>query len=333
MCTCNSTHMHKSQLTVYERSRRRDPTRTLTLRRNFARNFSRRIRTVRGMIRHAVVTQDVFDLKQTRPTVMQDFKLTVNVDSGLNPKQFRGMSIFEKIRQFMRWIHRIISRVVFGTEDFEDEQNRKDKSWMANYINQAYKRGIKHANDDLQENGYDVPTIQSRGGLDAIARSLGYASVAALLMSKIVDKIKEAATAAKNGIQDLLANALEAGDSAGVIASKLNHIMGGGKTKQRIRDSVRGVVGRFKSFFNRTQTTARTETVNAHHKGTYKEYKENGAEKVQVYAELQTAGDDKVCPDCLALEEQGPMPIEQTQDLIPVHPGCRCTLKVVPPSS
>jgi hypothetical protein len=40
--------------------------------------------------------------------------------------------------------------------------------------------------------------------------------------------------------------------------------------------------------------------------------------------EVLTAGDDKVCEDCQDISEGGPYLIEEARDKIPAHPNCRC---------
>jgi hypothetical protein len=39
---------------------------------------------------------------------------------------------------------------------------------------------------------------------------------------------------------------------------------------------------------------------------------------------LQTAEDNKVCPRCEEIEEDGPYTIREARKLIPAHPNCRC---------
>jgi hypothetical protein len=41
---------------------------------------------------------------------------------------------------------------------------------------------------------------------------------------------------------------------------------------------------------------------------------------------IVTAGDDRVCPICIAISEAGPYPIAQARGLIPAHVSCRCRL-------
>lgn len=41
---------------------------------------------------------------------------------------------------------------------------------------------------------------------------------------------------------------------------------------------------------------------------------------------VQTAGDEKVCPECIALAAGGPYSVDEADTLLPVHPNCRCAL-------
>ena len=42
--------------------------------------------------------------------------------------------------------------------------------------------------------------------------------------------------------------------------------------------------------------------------------------------EVQTAGDDKVCPTCEAIAAAGPYSLDEALSLIPAHPACRCEI-------
>jgi hypothetical protein len=44
---------------------------------------------------------------------------------------------------------------------------------------------------------------------------------------------------------------------------------------------------------------------------------------------IVTAGDDKVCPVCEEISQNGPYPITQARGLIPAHPRCRCRFMAV----
>jgi SPP1 gp7 family putative phage head morphogenesis protein len=68
---------------------------------------------------------------------------------------------------------------------------------------------------------------------------------------------------------------------------------------------------------------ARTETIRAHHTANINEYKTWGSETVEVIAEFFTAGDDRVCSECISYHGSR-FTIEEAEHLIPVHPNCRC---------
>lgn len=42
------------------------------------------------------------------------------------------------------------------------------------------------------------------------------------------------------------------------------------------------------------------------------------------FVNVRTAGDDRVCPICEDIEEEGPYTIDMARSLIPAHPRCRC---------
>lgn len=42
--------------------------------------------------------------------------------------------------------------------------------------------------------------------------------------------------------------------------------------------------------------------------------------------DIKTAGDDRVCSDCLEIEDNNPYTIEEAMGLLPVHPDCRCSI-------
>lgn len=44
---------------------------------------------------------------------------------------------------------------------------------------------------------------------------------------------------------------------------------------------------------------------------------------------VETAGDEKVCPKCEQIEEEGPYSIDEARTLVPQHPGCRCAFSPV----
>lgn len=65
-----------------------------------------------------------------------------------------------------------------------------------------------------------------------------------------------------------------------------------------------------------------TEYGRAVNTGLLQAYVNDGCYKVDIV----TAGDDRVCDDCIELEKNNPYPIEEAMNLLPVHTLCRCSL-------
>lgn len=93
----------------------------------------------------------------------------------------------------------------------------------------------------------------------------------------------------------------------------------------------------------RTRGLSNFAVVRAHATGTLDRLQAHGVRRVGVIPEtvstlratdaklkpsdlvrLQTAEDNKVCPRCEEIEEDGPYTIREARKLIPAHPNCRC---------
>lgn len=70
----------------------------------------------------------------------------------------------------------------------------------------------------------------------------------------------------------------------------------------------------------RAKMIARTEVNSVKQKAKLQAYKDNNIKWVN----FNTMRDSRVCQDCLNLEANNPYPLEESWDIIPVHPQCRC---------
>ena len=68
---------------------------------------------------------------------------------------------------------------------------------------------------------------------------------------------------------------------------------------------------------------ATTEYGRAVNTGVLQSYVNNGVYSVDIV----TAGDDRVCDDCIEVEKNNPYSIEEAMNLIPIHPDCRCSVR------
>jgi hypothetical protein len=100
---------------------------------------------------------------------------------------------------------------------------------------------------------------------------------------------------------------------------------------------------------NRIQLFAHAMTVKGHVHGKVAYYRHRGITHVVVNPELrvprlrrdylirdddesevswETAGDENVCDDCEDMASGGPYTLDEVEDLIPLHAGCRCDLVI-----
>ena len=70
----------------------------------------------------------------------------------------------------------------------------------------------------------------------------------------------------------------------------------------------------------RAKMIARTEVNSVKNKARLQAYKDNNIQ----WIDIVTMGDSKVCQDCLNLEANNPYNINEINNLLPVHPNCRC---------
>ena len=73
----------------------------------------------------------------------------------------------------------------------------------------------------------------------------------------------------------------------------------------------------------RAKMIAHTEMMRAYHKSSMQEFKNWRELGIDAKAEWKTAGDNRVCDLCNALEGKI-FTVEEIEDLIPLHPECRC---------
>lgn len=113
---------------------RRDPTRSITLRRKYAGAASRRFRELKGAIRTTLVDNDA--LRLSRPALQQ-----------MRPESdFGFVSDASKVEAFRRWLQRQIDEGILEV----------DGSWQRDFVRPAYAKGLRHAEARLRDHGLPV---------------------------------------------------------------------------------------------------------------------------------------------------------------------------------
>ena len=70
----------------------------------------------------------------------------------------------------------------------------------------------------------------------------------------------------------------------------------------------------------RAKMIARTEVTSVKNKARLQAYKDNNIE----WVDILTMGDNRVCQYCLDVESNNPYPINEAENILPLHPLCRC---------
>lgn len=310
-------NQNRKGLAVYDRQ---DPTRTTVLRNRYARQMRKRFRWLRGIIRDAVVEKDVFGIAGGNEGI-QDNQLQVYADSGLRPQAFDFPRQGQKVTAFMEWLQRQVDRGILEVRDRNRVGDSIDQTWQNIFLEDTYKRGVIRANYELRQGGFPgVQNLDARGGINAVMGMPMHVDRLGVLYTRAFNDLKGITDAMDTQISRVLVQGLADGDGPRLIARKLSATVGGtSKTGLGIEDSL----GRFIPAERRAEILARTEIIRAHHHGMMQEYRNWGVEGVEVQAEFRTAGDDRVCPDCEALEGQV-YSLDEVQNLLPLHPMCRC---------
>jgi SPP1 gp7 family putative phage head morphogenesis protein len=282
-------------------ARQVDPTRTTLLRRKFMADMTRRFKKVSFAIQELVVDDDAFGLV---PGILITFndKEPLLKNQQVQQQAWRFQTNPQKVRSYRLWLGQQVRAEILTVE------GAFAKPWTAPYIESAYKKGLLRA-------WIDVRALEELESLDFIkgsrAEFLAQAFQASIPQQKIellyqraFTELEGVTAAMDQQMSRILATGLTRGDGPRKIA----------------RDLRKNVTKMTKT---RAIVIARTEIVRAHSEGQLDAFELLGVEEVGVQVEWLTAGDDRVCLQCVELEGTI-FTIDEARDLIPRHPNCRC---------
>jgi len=307
--------------TVYQR---RDPTRTTTLRNRYAAEMRKRFTQLRGQIWDAIVTQDVFGIAGGHEGLRQADTNNVTTLQANQTRPGRRAFAFtrmpDKVGMFMRWLEIQVERGLLETSRRQQFGQAIESSWQDIYIEDSYKRGVQRAAYEIHRGRFPGQSVEERGGIQAVLGTPMHLDRVGVIYTRAFRELKGITDTMDQHISRVLAQGMADGDGPRTLARKINAtITGAGAGELGIRDSL----GRFIPAQRRAEILARTEVIRAHHSGMMQEYRNWGVEGVSVVAEFRTAGDDRVCDECAGLEGQF-FSLDEAENLIPVHPQCRC---------
>jgi hypothetical protein len=291
-----------------------DPTHTTVLRNLFVSDVDRRFAEIVSVIKKTVVDNDCFGLQKG----VQTHQI---VPAGWQAFNYRLSQ--EKIAKFMEWLQTQVNNGILDVREYEQIGSAINSAWTNKYIFDSYKRGVIRARYELQKAGYKVPSIEQTGGIEISMALPIHIDRLGLLYTRAYTDLKGITEVMDSYISRILAQGIADGDSPILLARKMVAVING----QGLGDlGITDTLGRFIPAKLRAETLARTEIIRSHHIATIQEYRNWAVHKVNVLAEVITAGDDKVCPVCEALAAGGPYSLDEAEKLLPAHPNDRCCM-------
>jgi SPP1 gp7 family putative phage head morphogenesis protein len=292
---------------------RYDPTRTLMLRTAFANDLNRRFNRITLAIRRAIIDQDVFGFSQERRVLTQaDIELPGRF-------AFDFPRLADKVTAFMAWLEKQVDLGILEILGRTQLGRAIELAWFNKYIQSAYQRGILRGRQELRNAGYDVPTIETTGGINVTFNQPFHLDRVGLVYTRAYSELKGITAIMDQQISRVLAQAMAEGRNPREIARLLVRTISGPVGDLGITDTL----GRFIPAQRRAQILARTEIIRAHHIATINEYRNWGIAGVTVKAEWITAEDERVCEECAPLQNQI-FSLDEIESMIPYHPQCRC---------
>lgn len=267
---------------------RLDPTRTTTLQRQFATEITKRMEELKRRIRKLIVERDAFGLAPS--------PFSINTTNTI----FAGLRDPAKVAEFEAWLSAQIGSSL---------TDAAAQDVYAEFARRGYQRGVGRAFDDVRRTARNVESLDFYQGTKEQFLRQSFAHPVSvdrlkLLAGRTFADVKNVTEAMRTQMRRTLVDGLARGAGPREIARQLSKDVDRiGKTRARI--------------------IARTEIVRAHADGQLSGMEQLGVDKVGVMAEWSTAGDDRVCPLCLALEG-AILKISEARMLIPRHAQCRC---------
>ena len=254
-----------------------DPTRTTTLRARYMGEMGRRFAAVRALAVKAITVLDVFGLKDPKSFSFNE----APVIHGLPEREaFRFLAKDEKVKAFNRWFQDQVDAEILQVDHLGNP-------WTAKYVGSAYKKGSLRAYMDSHPEAMGEKPDFYRGNREQFLESAfnqpERLSKLRLLYSRSFEDLKGITGAMAQQVGRHLADGISHGLSPLTIARTLAKDVNNMST-------------------TRARTMARTEVIHAHAEGQLDSFEELGVKELKVMAEWSTAGDDRVCPRCEALE-------------------------------
>lgn len=273
--------------------KRTDPTRTGLLQRQFLRAINRRFNWLYTELKKLIVEEDAFGLQERKPLVIMQM-----------PRRYAFQTSAQKLKTFQQWLKKQVDNGILEVSG----EGIPDKPWTFEYVQSAYRKGVIRAYMDMNKEVLaESPEWYKGSRAQFVSTTLNlpaYMSMVQLLGTRSFEQLKGITAATSQQLNRIMAMGLAHGWNPLKIAREM-------------KKTIAGMTA------SRARMIARTETINAHAVGQLNAFRLLGVEELNIMAEWKTAGDERVCADCGALEGET-FTIDEAEGMIPLHPNCRC---------
>lgn len=281
-----------------------DPSGTHSIQRAFVREFLRRFRRVRGLVRATVGYENdaLFLAEDAKPP---GIRINAEPEEAFDFPTEKGR-IAAFIRVLREWFNEEVIEPVTPTEV------RNGAHWTAEFLENAYVTGVNKAEGRLMQKGVSVTASDPA---EALSRPVAVSQLRQIY-TRVYEDLQDITDDAAQIIRDELTEAIRDGENPRKVATRIN-------------DEIQDITNR------RAVTLARTEIIDSHADAAVNTYERAGAEVVSHTSRL-TAKDARVCAFCRALDEV-PFTLDEFQSVtvqwgsqtmrvgVTAHPNGRCS--------
>ena len=215
-----------------------------------------------------------------------------------------------KVKLFEKWLKTQVQIDILTVTEA-----KASEAYWKKYVQEGYEKGAGRAFDDVRK-----PALASgqeqlaffEGTKEEFLRQSFARPVAIRKVKRLAERVFTGLKDVTDDMDNILRRQLTEGLTQGMNPKDIARKM----IKEGIGDKTRGVQ-------SRAERIARTEITRAHAEGQLDALEDLGVTEVGVMVEWSTAGDDRVCPICSALDGVV-LTIKEARGILPRHPSCRC---------
>lgn len=218
-----------------------------------------------------------------------------------------------------------------GSEEFamlsSMNQNQIDAFFRNSGIMQKLDDLINYNASDSEQFIREFYRIGSELGYKEIGGVLAYTQADRIALYKLsqynFELITDLNMGLRQSVKEVIFNAVAAGDGYQTTMRRLMELPLEPLSYSYTRDGK--LIEVTLSPRTRAEMIARTEHARAVNTGTLQAYANYNVSEVEII----TAQDGLVCDDCLDAEDNNPWSLQEAQNLLPMHPNCRCAFAAV----